>query len=270
MQWTMKRLWALLLVPVAAWAVEETLSVTQEAPAVEAQSALPATASPAAESAPAVPATDAAVAATPAFVAEPAEYAGMISSHNQWRRAIGTPDLRWSAAAAQMAQGWANQLGAENCAVRHNPDPERKKKYGENIYFYWRTGPYEGYARDAPYIVDAWGVERELYDEANNTCFISEGKTCRHYTQLVWTYSEEVGCGRARCGLGEVWVCNYTPRGNFIQVRPYELADKPPGNGYPAFSAPGGTVLASRGLPEPPRLEPGESEGSPALPDMAE
>jgi pathogenesis-related protein 1 len=45
---------------------------------------------------------------------------------------------------------------------------------------------------------------------------------CGHYTQLVWADTEAVGCAVARnpTQTYEVWVCNYTPGGNFAGERP--------------------------------------------------
>jgi len=44
---------------------------------------------------------------------------------------------------------------------------------------------------------------------------------CGHFTQVISTYSTHVGCGRARCETAEVWVCNYSPPGNYKGVPPY-------------------------------------------------
>lgn len=166
------------------------------------------------------------VAAPAAETAAPAQFLGMIGAHNVWRREVGAPDLVWSAEAARWAQAWADELSKAECQVRHNPDPARREAYGENIYFYWSSRPYEGYRRDPATVVRSWADEQQWYDEENNQCNAPAGKTCRHYTQVVWSRSTAVGCGRARCDAAEVWVCNYSPRGNVIPVRPYELNQK--------------------------------------------
>ena len=161
----------------------------------------------------------------PTVATEPPQFLGMVEAHNVWRREVGAPDLVWSYEAARQAQAWASVLAGNGCEARHNPDPARREAYGENIYSYWSSRPYDGYRRDPAGVVRAWGAEREWYDEAGNECRTSQGKTCRHYTQVVWSASTAVGCGRARCESAEIWVCNYAPRGNLLPQRPYE-----PGN----------------------------------------
>ena len=167
--------------------------------------------------------------ATPAEgAAEPPQFLGMVGAHNTWRREVGVPDLAWSPEAARWAQSWADELAENECQARHNPDPARREAYGENIYFYWASRPYDGYRRDPSTVVRAWATEQQWYDEESNQCRAPQGKTCRHYTQVVWSRSTAVGCGRARCESAEIWVCNYAPRGNLFPVRPYELSQKPP------------------------------------------
>lgn len=115
--------------------------------------------------------------------------------------------------------------------------------------------PYDGYRRDPATVVKAWGDEEQYYNEASNQCTGPRGKTCRHYTQLVWSRTTAVGCARARCESAEIWVCNYSPRGNIMQVRPYEPGGKP----SQADGAPGAApqtdilmpVLAAPAAPPP-------------------
>lgn len=168
-----------------------------------------------------------AVACTPAAAdTEPAEFAGMVEAHNVWRRIVKVPELRWSDANAVQAQGWANQLASEGCAMRYNPDPLRKERFGENIMKAWGGEPYQGYRRQPQQVVDRWGEEGRYYDLATDTCNAPPGRICGHYTQLTWDETTHVGCGRARCEKSEVWVCNYTPRGNKADTRPYGNAPK--------------------------------------------
>ena len=161
----------------------------------------------------------------PAGSVEPAAFKGMLAAHNRWRALVGAPPLQWSPTAAAMAQGWAEQLATESCAMRHNPAPERKQRFGENIYRYWRTSPYEGWKREPDYVVKAWGDEIAWYDVKDNSCGAPEGASCGHFTQLMWSHSRVVGCGRMHCGTSEVWVCNYYPRGNYVGMRPFGLGN---------------------------------------------
>lgn len=152
---------------------------------------------------------------------EPAAFAGTLAAHNRWRTKVGTPALGWSDAAAQLAQRWAEELASDDCRPRHSPGEQRRRTWGENIYSYWRGGDYEGFRKTPGYIVDAWASERHWYTHATNACAAPAGTDCGHYTQVVSTTSTHVGCGRARAQACEVWVCNYSPPGNFRGVAPY-------------------------------------------------
>ena len=145
----------------------------------------------------------------------------LVAAHNRWRERFKVQKLEWSATAAQVAQSWADTLSTENCEMRHNPDPARRKGFGENIYRYWSTKAYDGYQRDSDTVVDRWGGEEQWYDSQSHECEAPEGAGCAHFTQLVWQYSTHVGCGRARCDKSEVRVCNYFPRGNMENVEPF-------------------------------------------------
>ena len=141
---------------------------------------------------------------------EPAEFAGTVEAHNVWRRQVGVPDLTWFSDAAAVAQAWADDLKNRGCAIEHNPN---RGNYGENVYWAFGTEPTP---KD---VVDAWGNEINDYDYATNSC--NSGKICGHYTQIVWRDTTEVGCGKASCDSEQVWVCNYSPPGNYIGQKPY-------------------------------------------------
>jgi pathogenesis-related protein 1 len=186
---------------------------------------------------------------------EPAAFSGMLEAHNAWRRVVQVPPLHWSAEAAQHAQAWADRLAGEGCTARYDPDPARKDRYGENVLNAWASGPYQGWRRTPQEIVDRWGEEGRDYDLATNLCNAPAGKICGHYLQLTWQETQVVGCGRARCDKGEVWVCDYTPRGNLPGERPYggkrppahvSLVDVPPDDG----TAPGEMCYALGSEPQ--------------------
>jgi pathogenesis-related protein 1 len=138
----------------------------------------------------------------------------MVNQHNLWREKVGCGPLKWSPELAKYAQQWADQLASRGCEMKHRP-PD---KYGENIY--WSSGM----KNLSDHIVDSWASEIEFYNEKKNSC--KNGAVCGHYTQVVWCDTKEVGCGMARCGGEEIWVCNYNPPGNYIGQRPYPIADK--------------------------------------------
>jgi pathogenesis-related protein 1 len=96
---------------------------------------------------------------------------------------------------------------------------------GENLY--WASARKTG-GKSIPQpitekeVVAGWATEKPWYSRATNTCEAPLGKTCGHYTQIVWEATREVGCAKAICkDSSQIWVCNYAPAGNMIGQRPY-------------------------------------------------
>ncbi|KAI4296509.1 hypothetical protein L6164_036459 [Bauhinia variegata] len=126
--------------------------------------------------------------------------------HNQARGDVGVPPLSWNATLVAYAQKYANSK-IRNCEMEHSGGP-----YGENLA--------EGYGEmtgsDA---VKFWLTEKPDYDHYSNSCVNDE---CLHYTQIVWRDSVHLGCARAKCTNGWMFViCNYDPPGNIDGERPY-------------------------------------------------
>jgi pathogenesis-related protein 1 len=140
---------------------------------------------------------------------EPQRFAGTVAAHNQARQAVSVPPLQWSAELAVTAQRWADKLRESRCAMRHSG----AAGLGENLA--WASGQ----ALSPGQVVGMWVGERRDYDATRNSC--APGKVCGHYTQVVWRSTTHVGCGMASCGNSEVWVCNYTPPGNYVGQRPH-------------------------------------------------
>lgn len=134
---------------------------------------------------------------------------GMAEAHNVYRKKTGVPDLVWDDAVAKYAQQWADNLKSKGCDMQHRSP----NKYGENLA--WASGM----ALDPQKVVKMWYDEVNDYNYAKNTC--KPGKMCGHYTQVVWKNSTKVGCGMAKCGSTEIWVCNYNPPGNYVGQKPY-------------------------------------------------
>ena len=155
----------------------------------------------------------------------------VLEEHNALRASVGSPNLRWSEPLARQASGWANTLKKEGCGMKHS----HAAKAGENLYWAsplktgtrskgksaWKWSvtiqPITG--KD---VVASWATEKQWYSQATNTCDAPPGKTCGHYTQLVWETTREIGCGKAICDdSSQIWVCNYAPAGNVAGQRPY-------------------------------------------------
>lgn len=148
----------------------------------------------------------------------------LVRAHNRWRAAVGVPALVWSDRLAAQATAWATWLKERNaCAPQHSPD-NPKNRTGENIFWaspvIWSDGRKERQEIAPAAVVDDWAGESRDYAYAANSC--ASGRMCGHYTQVVWKGSREVGCDFAVCRDGaQVWVCNYSPPGNFVGQRPY-------------------------------------------------
>ncbi|KAJ0077215.1 hypothetical protein Patl1_35757 [Pistacia atlantica] len=141
---------------------------------------------------------------------------------------------------AAFPENFANK-NAKDCKLVHSDG-----RYSENLA--WSSGD-DLLGTDA---VKMWISEKDDYDYNSNTC--AKGRTCEHYTQVVWQNSTKLGCARVRCNDGGSFVsCNYYPSGNIIGQRPYEIhiqaspAPSPVPNGFtPSYSIVPPTFLKDR------------------------
>jgi uncharacterized protein YkwD len=149
----------------------------------------------------------------PSATGEPEKMKGMVARHNYWRAKVHVGEVTWSSEVAKVAQEWADHLAKEGCNMKHRPREGRwGTNYGENIY--WS----QGMDSTPDGVVDDWASEIEYFDESSGKC---KGGVCGHYTQLVWKNTARIGCGMAKCGDQEIWVCNYDPPGNWVGQKPY-------------------------------------------------
>ncbi|PON33643.1 Cysteine-rich secretory protein, allergen V5/Tpx-1-related [Trema orientale] len=129
-----------------------------------------------------------------------------VATHNAIRAEVGVGPLSWNKTLAAYARNYANsKIG--NCEMEHSGGP-----YGENLA--------EGYGHmSGEEAVKFWATEKANYDYASNKCVNDE---CGHYTQVVWRNSVHLGCARAKCRNGWMFViCSYDPPGNYEGERPY-------------------------------------------------
>lgn len=130
----------------------------------------------------------------------------MLAAHNAARAAVKTKPLIWSDKLAVAAQDWANVL-----ITRQGLAHPKKSKYGENMY------EMTGGKATPEEVVKVWTSESADFDYKANRCRTA----CGHYTQVIWRDTKELGCAVARRGNREVWVCEYSPPGNYVGERPY-------------------------------------------------
>jgi pathogenesis-related protein 1 len=140
---------------------------------------------------------------------EPKEMAGMVDRHNYWRDKVGVPHVEWSDPLASFAQKWADELKKHDCDLIHSSD----NSFGENLF----GG--SGAVFTPQDAVDAWASELSVFVYEPFTGDRGDG----HYTQMVWENTTHIGCAKATCATGyEVWVCEYSPAGNYIGEFPYK------------------------------------------------
>jgi len=145
---------------------------------------------------------------------EPGLLAGITRFHNDVRAQVSVPGLTWDPTIGATAQAYAAR-----CIFQHSGTAG----LGENLAAYAPSG---GHTASSP--VNDWASEKANYDYASNSC--SAGQVCGHYTQIVWKNSLLLGCGVQACNTNspfagfpnwEIWVCNYSPPGNFVGQKPY-------------------------------------------------
>ncbi|MEP6558529.1 MAG: CAP domain-containing protein [Burkholderiales bacterium] len=151
-----------------------------------------------------------------------AERNGALAAHAAWRREVGVGPLAWSDSLATSAQDWAEHIREDrSCRVDASAHSQRAD-IGENLAYYspmrMSNGKTRQQAIEPARVVDDWGQEKRFYDRASNRC----SGVCGHYTQVVWQDTQAVGCGRAVCeDQSQVWVCQYSPPGNYTGQKPY-------------------------------------------------
>lgn len=153
--------------------------------------------------------------------------AAMLDAHNTLRAtASPTPEpaldpLIWSNEVAESAGEWASR-----CIQDHDPDLH-DLELGEN----WRSFSVAGMLTANEVVFESgWALEAADYDYESNTCAGEDNPfACGHYTQIVWRDTTEVGCAFQECPNGlrnwrdghEIWVCRYSPPGNWQGQWPY-------------------------------------------------
>ena len=148
------------------------------------------------------------------------EQVEIVAAHNNWRSQVYVSRLHWSPTIAAIAQRFADSLKSnEGCQPSHSATD-----LGENLFWAspktYSDGRSEVQAITPAQVVDDWGSEKVDYDSSANMCAV--GKVCGHYTQMVWKNTAEIGCGKAICpDNSQIWVCNYSPAGNFVGEHPY-------------------------------------------------
>lgn len=162
----------------------------------------------------------------------------ILDIHNKWRSTIaqgkerrgspgpqpGASDMKimvWDEELARIAQRHADQ-----CKFAHDCSSCRKTErfgVGQNLYIYKQT--LKAPANDWVAAVTDWYDEVALFRNKDVQPFAFSTAT-GHYTQVVWSTTDKVGCGATSYRDGQwyatLYTCNYGPNGNFIRGAMYK------------------------------------------------
>lgn len=145
---------------------------------------------------------------------EKKEVKTLVAEHNRVRADAGVGPVGWSDKIADYSMAWAGHLAQKGCSMKHRPRSGKwKQQYGENIFM--GTAGYYGVA-DA---VRSW--ESEKKDYTYGPIIEKTWYPTGHYTQVIWSNTKTIGCGKALCNGNMIVVCNYDPPGNYMGEKPY-------------------------------------------------
>jgi pathogenesis-related protein 1 len=143
----------------------------------------------------------------------PSEQQEMLTLHNALRAKYGSGALTWDATLASCAQDWAEERARTSDAVVHRPG----NTFGENTFSNEGCCDPDEFRSTPAAAMGFWGGEERFYDRTTETC--QAGADCSHFTQVVWSATTKIGCGRAFHNTPDgtttaYWVCNYDAKGN--------------------------------------------------------
>ena len=139
----------------------------------------------------------------------------ILAAHNRERSALGVEQLEWNDDLAEDARIWARHL-ASTGKFEHSADDPASEPQGENLW----AGSVGYYTPET--MVGLWVEEKRDYKPGvfPNNSRSGSVDAVGHYTQLIWSRTQEVGCALARGGEEEVLVCRYRTAGNVLGERP--------------------------------------------------
>lgn len=144
--------------------------------------------------------------------------------HNFYRRqeqAADMKELMWDKHLQSRAEQWS-----ENCYFGH-----QRAGLGENLSSFWTNGPQFSLLYIVIQSCLSW------WKEINDWTWSTDCEPACHYTQMIWSKSEKLGCALSKCTSllndfgqstpnADFFVCFYDPPGNFIGQYPYVVGDR--------------------------------------------
>jgi hypothetical protein len=155
-----------------------------------------------------------------------------LNAHNERRAKHCVPKLTVSLELERAAKAWADA-----CVYEH--DESIRGSVGENIAAAWPTLTSTKAIGDWYDEIGRYDFDHPIdsYKAALNADPTDHTKEVRHFTQVVWKATREVGCAMANCeaptpdGTNSVWkffVCRYSPPGNINGTDPGVLEENVP------------------------------------------
>ncbi|CAD6270954.1 unnamed protein product [Miscanthus lutarioriparius] len=123
-----------------------------------------------------------------------------VDAHNELRARYGVPPMKWDRKLARQARRWSNAM-RKDCQLLHSGH-----EFGQSVFR--SHDDWNATAREA---VFWWGKEEAIYDKQREKCLDGKSfKECGHFALMVAKRSTKVGCARAECFKGGVFItCNY-------------------------------------------------------------
>ncbi|KAJ8905574.1 hypothetical protein NDN08_002081 [Rhodosorus marinus] len=139
-----------------------------------------------------------------------------VVEHNKLRNEVKVPPAIWDAEIAQSAQNWANELKNRGCVLQHSSSAFRRSTQygylGENLYYQSGYSSSDDIERRS---ITAFAEEVDDYrfGPSSNSCTRINGGVVGHYTAMVWSGTELLGCADVSCDTGgrltQLVVCQY-------------------------------------------------------------
>lgn len=157
------------------------------------------------------------IAALPATATQKAAMAKtLLDAHNAYRTELNLEPLTWSDRLAELAAKWAAHLAGLG-GTQLVSSNQKITGQGENLWM-GAAGAF-GYTE----MVRNWGDQKKDFIIGDYPRISRTGNATqvRHYTQMIWRATTQVGCAIARAGGNDILVCRYWPPGNVEGQKPY-------------------------------------------------